>query len=98
MRYIIIIIMGVVYIIGNGFDLQVGLPTRYSDFYKYYIGLKSKSESVKKLKEAINENPKDWSDLEIALAQHTSQTNSEQEFCEALPDLMVLYNPNTSGK
>lgn len=79
--------MEVVYILGNGFDLQIGLPTKYSDFYKYYTGLESKLESVKKLKEAINDKPKDWSDLEIALAHYTSQTNSEQEFCEAYDDL-----------
>lgn len=79
--------MNVVYIIGNGFDLQVGLPTSYRDFYQYYTGLESKSKSVKKLKEAIKEKPKDWSDLEMALGQYTSQTESVREFCEAYDDL-----------
>ncbi|MBQ0127342.1 MAG: hypothetical protein KBS80_05050 [Bacteroidales bacterium] len=79
--------MNVVYIIGNGFDLQVGLPTSYQDFYRYYTGLESKSESVKKLKEAIKDKPKDWSDLEMALGQYSAQTESVQEFCEAYDDL-----------
>lgn len=30
--------MPLVHIIGNGFDINAGLPTRYSDFYKYYLG------------------------------------------------------------
>lgn len=28
--------MNVTLILGNGFDLNMGLPTAYSDFYKYY--------------------------------------------------------------
>ena len=84
-----IIPMNVVYIIGNGFDLQLGLPTSYSDFYKYYTSLESKSESVKKLKEAIKDKPKDWADLEIALGNFTSQVESAQDFCEAYDDLQL---------
>lgn len=79
--------MNVVYIIGNGFDLQLGLPTSYSDFYRYYTSLESKSESIKKLKESIKDKPREWSDLELALGQFTSQTESVQEFCEAYDDL-----------
>ena len=29
--------MKVVYLIGNGFDLNLGLKTSYSDFYTYYL-------------------------------------------------------------
>ena len=29
--------MNVTLILGNGFDLNMGLPTAYSDFYKYYM-------------------------------------------------------------
>lgn len=79
--------MNVVYIIGNGFDLQIGLPTSYQDFYRYYTSLESKSESVRKLKAAIKDTLNDWSDLEMALGQYTSQTESVQEFCDAYDDL-----------
>ena len=30
--------MNVLYLIGNGFDLRLGLPTRYADFLEYYKG------------------------------------------------------------
>ena len=28
--------MNIVYLIGNGFDLRLGLPTRYEDFLEFY--------------------------------------------------------------
>ncbi len=30
--------MNTLFFIGNGFDINLGLPTRYRDFYRYYIG------------------------------------------------------------
>ncbi len=42
--------MNILYILGNGFDINLGLKTRYSDFYKYYIGIESKDENIRKLK------------------------------------------------
>ncbi|MFJ1434512.1 AbiH family protein [Capnocytophaga canimorsus] len=35
--------MNVLFIIGNGFDLRLGLPTSYSDFLKYYKGKEPKN-------------------------------------------------------
>ena len=29
--------MKVTYLIGNGFDVNLGLPTKYSDYYQEYI-------------------------------------------------------------
>ena len=29
--------MNTFYLIGNGFDLNLELATRYNDFYKYYV-------------------------------------------------------------
>lgn len=81
--------MDVLFILGNGFDLQLGLPTRYQDFYQYYTTLESKSESIKRLKETIKEKPQEWSDLELALGEYTSQTNTIQEYCEAYDDLQI---------
>lgn len=47
--------MKVVFIIGNGFDINLGLQTRYEDFYKFYLGLDSSNDGiqVKKLKEHL---------------------------------------------
>lgn len=51
--------MNVLYLIGNGFDLRLGLPTRYADFLEYYKGQTPKlgtdrrqqEEAIKKYKE-----------------------------------------------
>ena len=42
--------MKIVYLIGNGFDLNLGLKTSYRDFYKKYIKQKSNSEIVENFK------------------------------------------------
>ena len=65
--------MKVVFIIGNGFDINLGLATQYENFYRFYLGLDSSNDSiqVKKLKEHLK-NDQDqesryqyWSDLEV---------------------------------
>lgn len=51
--------MNVLYLIGNGFDLRLGLPTHYKDFLKYYEGQspelgadrRQQEETIKKYKE-----------------------------------------------
>ncbi len=47
--------MKVVFIIGNGFDINLGLATQYENFYRFYLGLDSSNDSiqVKKLKEHL---------------------------------------------
>ncbi len=41
--------MKVIYIIGNGFDINLGMKTKYSDFYTYYQTINSKSILIKNL-------------------------------------------------
>lgn len=86
--------MKVVFIIGNGFDLSLGLPTQYKDFYKFYLGLDSNDKpQVKKLKEHLkndyeNENGYQyWSDLEIGIGNYTTNFSNVQELKEAYYDL-----------
>ncbi|QZT37063.1 bacteriophage abortive infection AbiH family protein [Halosquirtibacter xylanolyticus] len=47
--------MNILYILGNGFDLQLGLKTSYNDFYNYYTKLKDNpSEEITKLRSSIS--------------------------------------------
>ena len=48
--------MNIVYIIGNGFDLNLDMKTRYTDFYEYYKSIKSDKSSIKQLKTEILNN------------------------------------------
>lgn len=85
--------MNIVYLIGNGFDINIGLKTRYKDFYDYYLGLDSTSdnEQVKRLKshlkEKLSAEDKYWSDLEIALGNYTTNFSSLEELELAYNDL-----------
>lgn len=60
--------MNVTYIIGNGFDLNLGLKTGYQDFYDYYIEVPSPNAHVELLKNTIKQEGYElWSDLEVGL-------------------------------
>jgi len=79
--------MQILFIIGNGFDLNLGLKTKYSDFYEYYKNIKSDKESIRKLKNHLNNNIDTWSDLEKSLGEYTEFINSEEEFDEVFEDI-----------
>lgn len=55
--------MNILFIIGNGFDLNLNMKTAYSDFYSHYIKQESPSPVVKIMKEDISQSFQNWSDL-----------------------------------
>ena len=79
--------MNITYIIGNGFDVNLGLKTRYQDFYDYYQNQPSPSEEVKQLKANIDRNKENWADLELALGEYTSNFKDSNSAIEVLVDL-----------
>lgn len=79
--------MNILFIIGNGFDLQLGLPTSYKDFFQYYVQCESSSHEISRLKERIKENPDCWADLEVSLAEFTSEFDSEGQYCLVYDDI-----------
>ena len=86
--------MNTTYIIGNGFDMNLGLKTRYQDFYDYYQNQSSPSEEVKQLKANIDRNKENWADLELALGEYTpnfKDSNSATEVMEDLCDHLTEY-------
>jgi hypothetical protein len=78
--------MKIVYILGNGFDVNLNLETKYTDFYKMYKKIESKNDSILKLKKSI-ETEKNWSDLESALGEYSQKVNSASEFIELFEDI-----------
>lgn len=82
--------MNVLLILGNGFDLNLGLPTAYSHFYQYYLEEGSYSMQGKFLKESLynwknysdtNEHEIiDWVDLELALGKVSEKYNSPKDY------------------
>lgn len=87
--------MNVLHIIGNGFDLNQGLPTSYAHFYEYYLHLmpqKTDSDAVLKLRKKLYEKLSDketdrWSDLEKTLGELTIEFETESEFIDAYLDI-----------
>lgn len=71
--------MNIVYLIGNGFDLNINLKTSYTDFFKYYKTKKSDSPAVKAFKEEISESLSKWSDLEVEFGRYTKNIPSFSE-------------------
>ena len=63
--------MNVTLIIGNGFDLNMGLPTSYSDFYHYYLKVDSPVSGTDFIKQKIKDAPENWADLEKNLGDIT---------------------------
>ena len=80
--------MNILYFIGNGFDINLGMKTRYSDFYEYYKLTESKNEHIRQLKMEISEGIINWSDLELAFGKYTSKLNNIDEFDEVYEDIV----------
>ena len=78
--------MNKVFIIGNGFDLNLGLETDYPAFYEYYLKQSSPVILIDKLKEDIDkEKFTTWADLEKGLGIYASNC-SKNDF------LLILKN------
>lgn len=79
--------MQILYIIGNGFDLNIGMKTSYKYFFDQYKSKESSNKNVEKLKKNISENYNNWSDLEIALGGYTAELKTLEEFDEVFEDI-----------
>lgn len=66
--------MNITFLVGNGFDLNLGLPTRFSDFIRYYNSKDHNDIIAKEMKE----NYEYWSDLEVALGQFVGKIDEDQ--------------------
>ena len=59
----------VTFLIGNGFDIGLGLKTRYADFIATYLKQPSNTDVIVKLKNAVNQNIDFWGDAELAFGK-----------------------------
>ena len=59
----------VTFLIGNGFDLGLGLKTRYADFIATYLKQPSETDVIAELKKTINQNSDFWGDAELAFGK-----------------------------
>ena len=87
------------FLFGNGFDLSLGMKTRYIDMYSEYIKSKSlfqkepEKKWIAKFKDFINnEKPeyKTWSDFELALGKYSKNCDSAEELIKCERDFKLF--------
>lgn len=89
--------MNIVFLIGNGFDINLGMKTSYADFYDDYINTyKFPSKPVERLMADIAQykNTDLWADLEKGLGLYTEYIEDAKELREVyfhLNDALKLY-------
>ena len=73
--------MNITFLIGNGFDLKIGMKTGYNHFYDYYLSIPSNNpiiqEFKKNLGEKLDTESSLWADLEEALGAFTLEYSIE---------------------
>lgn len=95
--------MNTIYLIGNGFDVNIGLPTQYSDFYNHYLALGQTNDSATvlkmkdHLKKCLSSKDKYWSDLEEAMGTYTTELHSYSEIEEVYDNLNVRMQQYIEG-
>lgn len=81
--------MEVTFLIGNGFDLRLGLHTRFTDVYNQYILQESPNKNIEKFKEELKTDApeyKKWSDFEMGMANHAKSFENADDFIECIHD------------
>ena len=72
--------MNITFLIGNGFDIGVGLKSSFRDFFPTYLNNSAqKPERIKRLADEIDRDYETWSDFEKALGQYTSKFTPENK-------------------
>lgn len=86
--------MNITFLIGNGFDLNIGLATTYSAFLQEYAKPSDKdSDLLKYFKQKILKDAKMWSNAEMAFGAATEQFLADgytaEDFCICHEDFCV---------
>lgn len=80
--------MNITHIIGNGFDINQGIPTSYAHFYEYYLQLVPKGDEpdvvnkfrIKMYQDLLDKRTDLWSDMELALGEVTKGYNTAVDY------------------
>lgn len=81
--------MNITFLIGNGFDVGIGMKSRFKDFFPVYQkNTYEKEERIKRFADEIGSDYDTWADFEVALGKYTLKFNNEtkQDFIEQVKD------------
>lgn len=92
--------MDITFILGNGFDIGLGMPTRYEDFYKEYCQIKAEdNDNIREFKEMlVNRNSArgkkiiNWADFEKAFGEHSKDLNDKRDYLEQFENFVEAFN------
>ena len=95
--------MKTTFLIGNGFDLNLGFRTKYSDFFNAYLSknMEHPTPGIERFRKGLIGSPAYWSDLELALGRFSENFDDETEYIEVLEhiqDELSLYFKNLDLK
>lgn len=78
----------VTFLIGNGFDINLGLNTKYKEFYPFYFD----QCHTHKLANEIQKDYEKWADLEIGLGKYTKKVSVSEmdDFLEEEEQLELM--------
>lgn len=82
--------MNITFLIGNGFDLRLGMNTRYTDMYPDYFSKHASDMVIRDFKSVLQQAApngyKTWGDFEMSMAQHAVHFKSESELIACVRD------------
>lgn len=94
--------MNITFLLGNGFDIGLGLKTRYENFYNEYLKTQATdNENINSFKTMLSnrntdEQKKiiDWSDFEKAFGEHSTDftINKKREYIDRFENFIVSFN------
>lgn len=93
--------MNITFLLGNGFDIGLRMPTRYEDFYRKYCKISDEdTDNIRAFKEMLlKRNDEDtkkiinWSDFEKAFGEHSAdETLNKTTYIERFEDFVRRFN------
>lgn len=97
--------MKITFLIGNGFDIGLSMPTRYEDFYKHYckirVGENGDTNNIFQFKTMLKDRNDDkikkiidWSDFEKAFGEHSTdlKISRKADYLARFDDFVERFN------
>lgn len=89
------------FVLGNGFDLTLGLNSRYSDFYNDYVLSRISKSDINYLEVSfwellLGKNDKNWVDIENKIEKILVEINAKNFFNLTLNDIIRRINDDDS--
>lgn len=86
--------MNITFLIGNGFDVGLGMKSRFKDFFPIYLKeSQNKEQRIKQLSDNITESYDTWADFEKKLGEYTLKFTPEtqQDFIDQVKDFEIGF-------